>query len=72
MAALSRKGDANQAGGTIIRGAKTVFANGIAVMRNFEKARLKAILASNCRAMHINIEELRDLFAGEHSDNCYC
>jgi uncharacterized Zn-binding protein involved in type VI secretion len=31
MAALSRKGDANQTGGTIIRGAGTVFANGIAV-----------------------------------------
>jgi uncharacterized Zn-binding protein involved in type VI secretion len=31
MAALSRKGDANQAGGQIIRGAGTVFANGIAV-----------------------------------------
>jgi uncharacterized Zn-binding protein involved in type VI secretion len=31
MAALSRKGDANQAGGTIIRGAKTVIANGIEV-----------------------------------------
>ena len=31
MAALSRKGDANQTGGTIIRGAATVFANGIAV-----------------------------------------
>lgn len=31
MAALSRKGDANQTGGTIIRGATTVFANGIAV-----------------------------------------
>ena len=31
MAALSRKGDANNAGGTIIRGAGTVFANGIAV-----------------------------------------
>ena len=31
MAALSRKGDANQTGGTIIRGANTVFANGIPV-----------------------------------------
>jgi len=31
MAALSRKGDANQEGGQIIRGAGTVFANGIAV-----------------------------------------
>jgi len=31
MAALSRKGDANQTGGTIIRGAATVFANGIPV-----------------------------------------
>jgi uncharacterized Zn-binding protein involved in type VI secretion len=31
MAALSRKGDANQTGGTIIRGAKTVIANGIEV-----------------------------------------
>ena len=31
MAALSRKGDANQEGGQIIRGAKTVFANGIEV-----------------------------------------
>jgi len=31
MAALSRIGDANNAGGTIIRGAGTVFANGIAV-----------------------------------------
>ena len=31
MAALSRMGDANQTGGTIIRGAATVFANGISV-----------------------------------------
>jgi uncharacterized Zn-binding protein involved in type VI secretion len=31
MAALSRKGDANQTGGTIIRGAGTVYANGIPV-----------------------------------------
>ena len=31
MAALSRMGDANQTGGTIIRGAATVFANGIPV-----------------------------------------
>ena len=31
MAALSRKGDANQTGGRIIRGASTVFANGIPV-----------------------------------------
>ena len=28
---MSRKGDANQAGGRIIRGAETVFANGIKV-----------------------------------------
>ena len=31
MAKLSRKGDANAAGGKIVRGASTVFANGIAV-----------------------------------------
>lgn len=31
MAQLSRKGDANQEGGKIIRGAGTVFANGIPV-----------------------------------------
>jgi uncharacterized Zn-binding protein involved in type VI secretion len=31
MAKLSRKGDANAAGGKIIRGASTVFANGIEV-----------------------------------------
>ena len=31
MPQLSRKGDANQVGGKIIRGAGTVFANGIAV-----------------------------------------
>lgn len=31
MPALSRKGDANQVGGQIVRGAGTVFANGIAV-----------------------------------------
>ena len=31
MAALSRKGDANQVGGQIIRGAGTVIANGIPV-----------------------------------------
>ena len=31
MAQLSRVGDANQEGGTIIRGADTVFANGIKV-----------------------------------------
>lgn len=31
MAKLSRKGDANSVGGKIIRGAGTVFANGIAV-----------------------------------------
>lgn len=31
MAKLSRKGDANAAGGKIVRGAGTVFANGIAV-----------------------------------------
>lgn len=31
MAALSRKGDINTTGGKIIRGAGTVFANGIAV-----------------------------------------
>lgn len=31
MAQLSRKGDQNQEGGKIIRGAETVFANGIAV-----------------------------------------
>ena len=31
MAQLSRQGDANQTGGKIIRGAGTVFANGIAV-----------------------------------------
>jgi uncharacterized Zn-binding protein involved in type VI secretion len=31
MAKLSRKGDTNNAGGAIIRGASTVFANGIAV-----------------------------------------
>jgi len=31
MAKLSRKGDANQVGGKIVRGAGTVFANGIAV-----------------------------------------
>jgi len=31
MAALSRKGDANQTGGQIIRGAGTVIANGIPV-----------------------------------------
>lgn len=31
MAQLSRKGDANQVGGKIVRGAGTVFANGIAV-----------------------------------------
>lgn len=31
MPQLSRKGDANQAGGKIVRGAATVFANGIPV-----------------------------------------
>lgn len=31
MPKLSRKGDQNQAGGKIVRGASTVFANGIAV-----------------------------------------
>jgi uncharacterized Zn-binding protein involved in type VI secretion len=31
MAQLSRKGDQNDAGGQIVRGAGTVFANGIAV-----------------------------------------
>jgi len=31
MAALSRKGDTDQPGGAIIRGASTVFCNGIAV-----------------------------------------
>lgn len=31
MANLSRRGDANSAGGTIIRGSSTVFANGIGV-----------------------------------------
>ena len=31
MAQLSRKGDTNQPGGAIMRGAGTVFANGIAV-----------------------------------------
>lgn len=31
MAKLSRKGDKNQAGGAIIRGAGTVFANGVSV-----------------------------------------
>jgi uncharacterized Zn-binding protein involved in type VI secretion len=31
MAQLSRKGDANQVGGKIIRGASTVFCNGIPV-----------------------------------------
>lgn len=31
MAQLSRKGDQNQVGGAIMRGAGTVFANGIAV-----------------------------------------
>jgi uncharacterized Zn-binding protein involved in type VI secretion len=31
MAKLSRKGDQNSAGGKIVRGAGTVFANGIAV-----------------------------------------
>ena len=31
MAKLSRKGDQNAAGGKIVRGASTVFANGIAV-----------------------------------------
>ena len=31
MAALSRKGDTNQTGGAIIRGAETVYANGIEV-----------------------------------------
>jgi uncharacterized Zn-binding protein involved in type VI secretion len=31
MPQLSRVGDANNAGGTIVRGASTVFANGIAV-----------------------------------------
>jgi uncharacterized Zn-binding protein involved in type VI secretion len=31
MTALSRRGDTNQTGGQIIRGAKTVFANGIPV-----------------------------------------
>lgn len=31
MAQLSRKGDTNQAGGKIVRGAGTVFANGIPV-----------------------------------------
>lgn len=31
MASLSRKGDQNAAGGQIVRGASTVFANGIAV-----------------------------------------
>ena len=31
MATLSRKGDANQTGGQIIRGADTVYANGIKV-----------------------------------------
>ena len=31
MAALSRKGDQDQAGGKIVKGASTVFANGIAV-----------------------------------------
>ena len=31
MAAISRLGDANEVGGTIMRGAGTVFANGIAV-----------------------------------------
>lgn len=34
MAQLSRKGDQNQAGGKIVRGAGTVFANGIAVGLN--------------------------------------
>lgn len=31
MAGISRKGDTNQAGGAIIRGAGTVFANGVQV-----------------------------------------
>jgi uncharacterized Zn-binding protein involved in type VI secretion len=31
MAQLSRKGDKNQVGGQIVRGARTVYANGIAV-----------------------------------------
>lgn len=34
MAQLSRKGDQNQAGGKIVRGASTVFANGIEVGLN--------------------------------------
>jgi uncharacterized Zn-binding protein involved in type VI secretion len=34
MAQLSRKGDQNQAGGKIVRGARTVFANGIQVGLN--------------------------------------
>jgi uncharacterized Zn-binding protein involved in type VI secretion len=34
MAQLSRKGDQNQAGGKIVRGASTVFANGIQVGLN--------------------------------------
>jgi uncharacterized Zn-binding protein involved in type VI secretion len=34
MAKLSRKGDQNQAGGKIVRGASTVFANGIEVGLN--------------------------------------
>jgi uncharacterized Zn-binding protein involved in type VI secretion len=34
MAQLSRKGDQNQAGGKIVRGASTVFANSIAVGLN--------------------------------------
>jgi uncharacterized Zn-binding protein involved in type VI secretion len=34
MAKLSRKGDANAVGGKIVRGASTVFANGIAVGLN--------------------------------------
>jgi uncharacterized Zn-binding protein involved in type VI secretion len=34
MAKLSRKGDANAVGGKIVRGAKTVFANNIAVGLN--------------------------------------
>lgn len=37
MAQLSRKGDTNQVGGAIIRGASTVFANGIPVGLHLSK-----------------------------------
>ena len=53
MAALSRKGDTDQPGGAIMRGASTVFCNGIPVGLHVTTEGSPTVFAESCPVLRI-------------------